>query len=447
MRPGARRAHAAGDRGPVTRNRPDWVFAAGGFAGTPATGEPTPWGIATASNAEQTVKLWKLTPAPGAAQTFAVTQTATIPVGDPSLPLPPRARAPSGSNLTAYDRQGRSLVLGAPLRLTLQALPRPSLIFQDPPKHVDWLDGSFVNVSRTPEIKVEFTDTTNKQFSNKTTTTSDYTIGGSASDTVKVTAQEGLEGIEKAKDSVQVSAGIKYSHDENKDIYISYGSTYELAVSAATGDDDLVGGAYQTISVWRYPILGELLRRLDGSVVTDASGQPLHPFYELQLPGAVEQINPPMGGRGLDWYQPLHEKGTRSRTPTHFGRRRARADPRSRHVPAPGRHHAEEAGARQARLRAGYHHVVGRPQDRHRGRRRHEHHDDVDAVREPRRQEQHVRQRRRLHLPRGDRGERPRSQVPVRPELGQHQHLEELGGIGVGLHARAGERRQGEPGL
>ena len=283
-------------------------FAAGGFAGTPATGEPTPWGIATASNAEQTVKLWKLTPAPGAAQPFALTQTATIPVGDPSLPFPTSPGA-LGANLTAYDRQGRSLVLGAPLRLTLQALPRPSLIFQDPPKHVDWLDGSFVNVSRTPEIKVEFTDTTNKQFSNKTTTTSDYTIGGSASDTVKVTAQEGLEGIEKAKDSVQVSAGIKYSHDENKDIYISYGSTYELAVSAATGDDDLVGGAYQTISVWRYPILGELLRRLDGSVVTDASGQPLHPFYELQLPGAVEQINPPMGGRGLDWYQPLHENG------------------------------------------------------------------------------------------------------------------------------------------
>ena len=73
-------------------------------------------------------------------------------------------------------------------------------------------------MSRTPQIKVEFTDTTNKQFSNKTTTTSDYTIGGSASDTVKVTAQEGLEGIEEAKDSVQVSAGIKYSHDENKDI-------------------------------------------------------------------------------------------------------------------------------------------------------------------------------------------------------------------------------------
>ena len=39
-------------------------FAAGGFAGTPATGEPTPWGLATASSAARTAKLWKLTPNP-----------------------------------------------------------------------------------------------------------------------------------------------------------------------------------------------------------------------------------------------------------------------------------------------------------------------------------------------------------------------------------------------
>ncbi len=31
-------------------------FAAGGFAGTPATGEPTPWGLATASSAARTVE-------------------------------------------------------------------------------------------------------------------------------------------------------------------------------------------------------------------------------------------------------------------------------------------------------------------------------------------------------------------------------------------------------
>ena len=49
--------------------------------------------------------------------------------------------------------------------------------------------------------------------------------------------------------------------------------------------------------------------RRDGTVVTDASGQSLHPYYELQIPGPVEKLSPPVAGRGLDWYQPLHENG------------------------------------------------------------------------------------------------------------------------------------------
>ena len=214
-------------------------------------------------------------------------------------------------------------MLGAPLVSTLEAQPSPAVIFQDPPKHVDWLDKGWVNVSRTPEINVTFTDETNKAFAHNTTTTSDFTIGGSASNTVTATAEEGLPGIEETEDSLQVTAGMKYSYDLDEAKYKKSAQNYSLTIKASTGDDDLVGGAYQTISIWRYPILGQLLVRRDGTVVTDASGRSLHPYYELQIPGPVEKLSPPVAGRGLDWYQPLHENGNAlsypQRTPATLG--------------------------------------------------------------------------------------------------------------------------------
>ncbi len=164
---------------------------------------------------------------------------------------------------------------------------------------------------------------------------------------------------------------MKYSYDLDEAKYKKSAQNYSLTIKASTGDDDLVGGAYQTISIWRYPILGQLLMRRDGTVVTDASGRSLHPYYELQIPGPVEKLSPPVAGRGLDWYQPLHENGNAlsypQRTPATLGGLVPIADRDVGTYQLPGDPAPKRQIARQPRLRARSHDVIGGP--RHQRRR------------------------------------------------------------------------------
>jgi hypothetical protein len=212
--------------------------------------------------------------------------------------------------VTAYDRTGRSLMLGAPASFTVQSLQTPTVIAQEPPKHADWLDGGFINVSRKPDYNIEVGSQTEKTYEAKTTTSSSHAIGGSEQVKISGTVKAGLFGLEEAGLKTELAEKVEGSYEEKQADDNQSSSSLAHGLESTSSDDDLVGGYFQTFTIYRYPILGHKLKDANGNLIPgpNCPQAGCNAFYEIQLPGAVTNV-PPAPGRSLAFYQPLHENG------------------------------------------------------------------------------------------------------------------------------------------
>ena len=201
--------------------------------------------------------------------------------------------------LTAYDREGASLELGAPLIYTITSLTRDTLIAAQPPAHADWLDGKWVNVSRVGDFAVKIGSTTTKVFSHTETNSASYTDGGSESLDIKGSLRDGTK-----DDNVTVSAGVKQKlakvWTETSSNFTKYSTTITSTATATGQDDDIVQALIQTEYFYRYPILGQ-------PPYQDPDGSLVYPFYQVTIPGQVVPVNG--FGRDLSWYQPSWQNG------------------------------------------------------------------------------------------------------------------------------------------
>jgi hypothetical protein len=203
--------------------------------------------------------------------------------------------------LVAYDADGDSVYLGAPVHFTVANLVRPQFIFQEPPKHTAYLGGQVVNVSRMTDFYVELKDSAGTTFASTTGDATDWNIGGSLEGSAKATLTVGNADIIKseAKGSVEVSGKVAYDYDKHQEGYNSQYATNTLTYTGQTNADDFLVAQIQTFDVWRY--------RAFGISPSDGHGQQLNGFYEIVLPGP--KLEARGGGLNFDWYQPLHENG------------------------------------------------------------------------------------------------------------------------------------------
>jgi hypothetical protein len=81
-----------------------------------------------------------------------------------------------GLPITAYDAEGDSVYLGAPVHLTLHDLVRTDYIIQEPPKHIDYIDNKIVNISRKGGFYVELKDSKKNTFSSSDKSHSNWTL-------------------------------------------------------------------------------------------------------------------------------------------------------------------------------------------------------------------------------------------------------------------------------
>ena len=216
--------------------------------------------------------------------------------------------------LTAYDREGTSLAVGAPLLVTLTKLVKGNIIAAQPPAHSDWLptpahpEGAIVNVSRNSGFAVTMSTSTTKQYDYTYTTKPGWDLG--VTQDFKTNASLGF-GDEQNHITADFSAEEKFAKNwsETDATFNKYSSTITTTVTTTGTDDDIVQGLMQTYYIYKYPILGPPPKKPDGSPVfpTDCSGQPCQPIYEVTIPG---QAVPADGlGRDLDFYQPGWENG------------------------------------------------------------------------------------------------------------------------------------------
>ncbi len=216
--------------------------------------------------------------------------------------------------VTAYDREGTSLTVGAPMLITLTKLVKGNIIAAQPPAHSDWLptpqhpEGTIVNVSRNSGFAVTMSTSTTHQYDYTYTTKPGWEVGVTAG--LKTSGSLGI-GDESNHATADWSVEDKFAKNwsETDGTFSKYSSTINTTVTTTGDDDDIVQGLFQTYYIYKYPILGQLPKKPDGTPMfpTDCSGQPCQPVYEVTIPG---QAVPSDGlGKDLDFYQPSWQNG------------------------------------------------------------------------------------------------------------------------------------------
>ena len=212
----------------------------------------------------------------------------------------------------AVDTDGDSWMLGYPLLLDISDIVVVENIFQEPPKHIDYLpddparpDGpwSIVNVSATDKFNVEFKDEQGQTLSCDQTDTS--SILAKLAGGYTVTAGVSLGGVTKGKPEspfaeAEISQKVVFSETHKTDIErlnSSYASR-TVSIRSKTTHDDFVKGTHRQVDIWSYLVLG----------YDNDEEDPDYPYrrVEVSVPGPRIQFS--MGGKDIsDWYQPLHQ--------------------------------------------------------------------------------------------------------------------------------------------
>ncbi len=321
---------STGDNDPMTlpgRAGQQFSVAAGAFKGNASIQSPE-WSLALSSWSQDKGFFIQMIGISGLGTSFGPVYDGYAGAGQPYQNLP----------LVAYDADGDSLYLGAPVHIMVEGTVNTDFVLQEPPKHAFYDNratilvnnqpvtntayGKVVNVSRFDETNVALKTSTSTTFSGKSTDRSNWSIGGSVEASAGSTAQENT-GIESAKLSVDLTAKVSYDYNRDKDNYNSNYSSRTVSLTEQTDHDDKLIGRLQTYDIWRYRVYG-------GSPIDQPSN---HAFYDIILPGPILPFD--AGGLDFDWYQPTYENGNILSYPQIIGGKFAPPDIGSHKVPCP----------------------------------------------------------------------------------------------------------------
>lgn len=224
-----------------------------------------------------------------------------------SSAVPGAARLP----IVAFDADGNSLFLGAPVRMSADDTVSTDYIIYEPPKHTFYnidtsgrwgQEGQIVNVSRYQDFNVTLTENNTTSVSTSSTQSSDWTIGVSNESSASGTVKAGLDlGITAAseKTTLGMSTTVSYNYNYQNQFINSHYKSQSVTYSTSTDSDDSVGGKLQWLDIWRYRIYGLAAEQVSPFQAA---------YYDYVIPS--KQINfQGNAGRDLDWYQPQHENG------------------------------------------------------------------------------------------------------------------------------------------
>ncbi len=291
-----------------------YSIAVGGFQGTHA-----PDGRPLASVA---VNYWGGSPVATSKVSFMAVGYLTFKVdgsltdGDWAYYLPDggvdlRARMP----VVAFDRAGRSMMLGTPIHATVYGVPTLEYVLQEPPKHSYWDEKSkqVINFTRYDGNNVYLSKSDTASLLTSAKDESSISVSAStAIDAAFTVAAGGNMGVIKSTvaNDKEFMLQLSYDYNQNDEKYNSQYTEQTFSTIGQTDRDDYLIGKQQNFDIWRYRIF-------DSSY-----GGAANNFYEIVLPGNSYEFHG--GGLNFDWYQPIQENGNILTYPERLG---SKSDP------------------------------------------------------------------------------------------------------------------------
>ncbi len=212
----------------------------------------------------------------------------------------------------ATDRQGRSLALGEPTKITIDSSISPNVVIAAPPMHVDFISPDplsgvkrqLFNLSVVPDsfntaYEQEQTGNTSTTTTNKTSWSFGATESANASLTVgDPDAGEGL----KASDTLTAAQNLKGASEQTFGSF----SGSSFSVGTTTGLGDQVYFTDSQFNIWIYPVIGKTVCPSTKPNCQPNEKVPL--TIQFSAPnGQAASISSP--GASLPWYQPPWEPG------------------------------------------------------------------------------------------------------------------------------------------
>ncbi|MFP3938957.1 MAG: hypothetical protein ACLF0P_01500, partial [Thermoanaerobaculia bacterium] len=183
--------------------------------------------------------------------------------------------------LLAFDRDGDSLYLGAPVRFQMDQPQQLLSSLQQPPQHLDYLprepganSGGLVNVSRDPDFRLTFSETAASTLSSDQSSAFSWTFGASAHASASFTLKEKIPFIEEASLRLNIAGAMDYVHSNSSTSSAGNASKVTVQMSESPVTDDALYLITKPYEIWRY--------RLYGAETTDPNTP--YAYYEVFKP-------------------------------------------------------------------------------------------------------------------------------------------------------------------
>jgi hypothetical protein len=224
----------------------------------------------------------------------------------------------NGPHLAAGDAQGRSLLLGAPQKVTITSHIQPDIVLGIPPMHVDYIRDvnnlgptgtpSVLNISVIPSLPAPAT-AFNTQYSfssSASTTASRKNTTSYAFSTKETTGSKVSYGIpDIASVSVDLKTAAKQTHDTTISTAFNTYSGVTNNLSATMGFADHLFFTETRFNIYYYPVIGQTVCPAANATCSDDEKLPLH--VQFSGPDMVTQSD--IDATTQEWYQPPWEPG------------------------------------------------------------------------------------------------------------------------------------------
>ncbi len=257
------------------------------------------------------IAIYDVDPAKG----FAVSASSTYPLPASAVgfgPLPP-----SMLGLGAGDTEtpvGRSALLGAPVRITVESQSQPSVILAAPPMHVDFVSPSpldpkappaLLNLSAVPAAyfsQYQMEESAKDQSSDQNTTSWSRGVAEKIGEKVAVGSPK-TNGFTQNFDFAAQQTWTGSTTNDNS----SYTArTFNVAQQTGFGDQLWLAGS--RFNLYIYPVIGQKACPADGTTEPDCPDSQKSQMY-MQLSGPDQIYNATLAGPAVEWYQPVWEPG------------------------------------------------------------------------------------------------------------------------------------------